>query len=396
MRLNGRSSGIPSELLDQVRAGGEPLVARVDEIIAHDTVRASLLVGSIGMKADQSVVIKTAPGMSAFRSLSSAIAGNERAAKLVPADVIAFETAYRYNGNVFAETISARTNDMMRGHVQVITAMARPTKATVNKKGALQSLVITDGLGAKTARASDKVRDFFKWVKSQPWPGGAPGMIIRDHAGFIKKEFFEEGRSTIDSLIEDLEFDEVFSGPNGLIEMIPAWRLPMGRDQVTRDVNPKVEVSGYVGAFTKSFVSKETKGFPGFLPCLVVLSKEDQWEFGANTGKQAMVAAGVQPLDKLPPIPRENLSSAVRQFKGNSPKSINKLYDEPTMAAMAKERAERSPAPKPAERVQNQQQARPAGRPPFGGVRPSLNGSGKTNTPSSSPIPSQGARRFGR
>lgn len=398
MRLNERSSGIPSELIGQVKAGGEPLVARVDEILGPDSIKATLLVGTLGLKANQSVVLRTAQGTPNYRSLTSAIAGSERIAKLVPADIVGFENAYKFNGSIFTETMSARTHDMMRGKVQVVTAMARPTKSLVNAKGALQSLVITDGRGAKTTRSIDKVKDFFAWVRSQPWPGGAPGMIIRDQSGNITKEFFAEGRSTIDSLVEDLEYEDVFATADAMIEMIPAWRLPMGRDQVTRDVDPKVETAAQIGPFTRRFVSKETKGFPGFLPCLVVLCHEDQWEFGGNTGRRAMVAAGVQPLDKLPPIARERIATSVRSYK-SSPNGINRLYDEDTMSAMAKERMERCPDPKPAAAANTAATAaRPSGRSGFGGFRPVPSRQKAADKPTEAPAPQvrTGPRRFGR
>jgi hypothetical protein len=277
--------------------------------------------------------------------------------------------------------------------VQVVTAMARPTKSLVNEKGALQSLVITDGGNAKTARSVDKVKQFFSWVRSQPWPGGAPGMIIRDQHGMITKEFFAEGRSTIDSLVEDLEFEEVFNN-DAVIELIPAWRLPMGRDQVTRDVDPKVKTAAQIGPFTRRFVSKDTKGFPGFLPCLVVLCHEDQWEFGGKTGKKAMVAAGVQPLDKLPPIAREALATSVRVQK-SAPNTINRLYDEDTMAAMAKERIQRCPDAAPAAASAAAPGNRPPARSGFGAFRPPQKSAGKVET-TPAPAVSRGARRFGR
>jgi hypothetical protein len=392
MRLNERSSGIPAELLGQVKTGGEPLVARVDEIIGPDSIKATLLVGTLGIKANQTVVVRTAQGTPNYRSLSTAIAGNERVAKLVPADIIAFENAYKFNGGIFAETMSARTDDKMRGKVQVVTAMARPTKSLVNKKGALQSLVITDGRNAKTARSVDKVREFFSWVKAQPWPGGSPGFMIRDQHGFITKEFFEEGRSTINALVEDLEYEDVFANPDSVIELIPAWRLPMGRDQVMRDVDPKVETAAQIGPFTRRFVSKDTKGFPGFLPCLVVLCHEDQWEFGGNTGRRAMVAAGVQPLDKLPPIVRERLATSVRALK-STPNGINRLYDEPTMEAMAKERLQRCPDAKPAAAAAAQG-TRPAGR-SFGNFKP-VQKAAATSAEPPRVVLNTGPRRFGR
>ncbi|NTF17383.1 hypothetical protein G6L37_03005 [Agrobacterium rubi] len=391
MRLSSsKNSGVPGNLIAQVRAGGEPVTLRVDQIVSADTVRGSLLVGSLGFKANQSITIKAGQGVTASKSLMTAIAGNDRAAMLVPNDVIAFENAYEYEGTIYADAVSARTNDMQRGKVQVVTAMVRPSKSLVNKKGALQSIVIADGKNAKTAKTTDKVREFFAWIASQQSPGGTPGILVRDRGGRVTKEFFAEGRSTVDALIEDLEHEDTFAEEGSIIEMIPVWRLPMGRSQVLRDIgDPKTEVSAQIGPFTRQFVSPDTRGFPGFLPCLVVLCEEDQWEFGAKTGRKAVVAAGVQPIDKLPPIAREKLPTAVRNYKG-VPNGINRLYSDETMVAMAKERLIRSPdAPIAVSGSSiNQPSSRPASR--------FARAYAAQSTEKAPPPPETGPRRFGR
>lgn len=394
MQLSQRKGGVPRSLLGQIRAGGEPMLVRVDEIISQDTIRASLLIGSLGFRENQSIVLKTGQDVSASRSLTTAIAGNDKMARLVPADILAFENVYDYEDVVYAESISARTNDLMTGKVQVVTAMAKPSASRVNKKGALQSLVITNGRNAKTARTPDKVRDFMAWVRREEWPGGAPGMLIRDRGGRVIKEFFEEGRNTINALVEDLEHDGIFTAAEPFLELIPAWRLPMGRSQVLRDVgDPKVEVDSHIGPFTRRFVSSDTRGFPGFLPCLIVLCEEDQWEFGAKTGRKVMVAAGVQPIDKLPAVSRDQLPTSIRPCKG-TPNTINKLYNEETMIAMAKERRVRCPAEPDAASA-----AKPSGgqtaRP-----RTFMGGTGqgarpRAAEPSAPPLVT-GPRRFGR
>lgn len=391
MKLNKTNGGVPRNLLPQIRQGGSPMIVRVDEILGKDVIRASLLIGSLDIKANQSVVIQTGQEVGAARSLTTAIAGSEKASKLVPADIIAFENVYDFDGQLYAEAIGTRTNDMMRGKVQVATAMAKPSKSVVNKKGALQSVIITDGRNAKTARSLDKVRDFMTWAGKLEGPGGTAGALIRDRGGRVIKEFFVEGRNTVASLLEDLEHDEAFASEDAVLELIPAWRLPMGRTQVIRDVgDPKKEADPQIGPFTRRFVSPDTKGFPGFLPCLVILCEEDQWEFGANTGKKAMVAAGVQPIDKLPAIGRDRLPTSVRDCKG-TPNGINKLYDDETMLAMAKERQARCPDD-PAQQAAKGPTA-PKASTFMAGRRPQTNVAAKPQVK----IPAAtGPRRFGR
>jgi hypothetical protein len=99
----------------------------------------------------------------------------------------------------------------------------------------------------------------------------------------------------------------------------------------------------------------------------VVLSKEDVWEFGANTGKRVTMASGVQPLDKKDSVARDRLATVARPDMG-TPAPINRLYDDETMAAMAKERIVRCPgnaqqsAATPAGRISGTSEQRDFGR----------------------------------
>lgn len=405
MRLNGGSKGIPSDILGQIRTRGAPLVARVDKILGDSTLVVSPLVPALGKKANEPITIRMAPSKARTRTIAEAIAGTEKTAKIVPADIIAFDNAFEFEGEVLVDQISARTSDTMRGQVQVITAMARPSKSRVNAKGALQSLTIADGKHGYAATSTDKVREMFEWVKAQPWPGGTPGLLIRDADGYAT-EFFEEGRKTINTLIEDMEHEDVFANSDAVIELVPLWRLPMGRDQVIKDVDPRQETAEQAGPFTRKFISPETRNYPGFLACLVILADEEQWEFGGKTGKVIRVAAGVQPLYKDSPKPRERLPSRVRTCKGTV-NTVNTLYDRETLEAMMKEREDRCPRPaaQPAARAVHrddedvggpQVQRRPNGR--F-----SLNSGGLSARPKVSdtasapaPAPTSGPRRFGR
>ena len=368
MNINKNSDRFPYEILGQLKAGSQPVVGRIDRISSPTQIEITLLVDALARRAETSLTVRTTPETRPYNSLTTMIRGNERMPPLVPGDVVGFNDAFLVDGIAYAGDVTARTHDRMRGRVQVVTAMAKPSKSVVNKKGALQSLVIADGASGSGTYTYEGVREAFERAKARSWIGGAPGLIVRNEDGRVLKEFYAEGRETIDMLIEDLEHAEALASKGDVLELIPTWRLPMGREQVMREVgDPKQERPSQIGNFGRRFVSKDTAGFIGFLPCLVVLCEEDQWEFGANTGRKAMVAAGVQPLDPLPPIPRDKLPSAVRTFK-RVPATVNRLYDEATMEAMAKDRLARQPDDAPAATP------KPAAARPIGGGRPAQGG----------------------
>jgi hypothetical protein len=109
------------------------------------------------------------------------------------------------------------------------------------------------------------------------------------------------------------------------------------------------------------------------------------------------VAAGVQPLDKLPAISRDRLPSSVRP-NGGTPNGINRLYDEETIKAMARERLERCPEQRPTTTpsyagARQPVQARPKGPVTFGNIKPLDR---ERDDAPRAPVPAPSRVRFGR
>jgi len=345
---------LPEDAARELLNGGVPLVVRFDEAVGgpEPAIKGFLVVDAFGTKAGTRVTVMQAEGFRGRRgTLADAIAGTERHPALVKGDIVAFSKAYAHEGVARVGQMTARTHDSQLGHVQVFTAMARASQSKVSKKGASQYLTIADGKAAVVARTYIGVEKAFNEAKARAWPGGAAGLIFRDRQGGTG-EFFEEPDSGIDHLLEELNHLGALSGDKDVLEVIPAWRLPMGREQVTLDVDPRVETPRPVsGAFTQQFESKSIRG-QGFLPCLVIACDEDEWAFGGKTGRRVRVAAGVQPLFGRDPVPAAKLPSSVRAFGGNA-NTILTLYGDDDLALNAAARvSRRGPDPQP-ERAQS-------------------------------------------
>lgn len=332
-------------------ASGEPLAIRFDEAVpgGDSAIKGFLIVDAFGTKAGTRVTVAQAGGLELRRGgLAEAIAGSDKAPPLVKGEVVAFASAFVQDGVARAGEITARSHEGLLGEVQVFTAMVRPSQSRVSKKGASQSLVVSDGKAATVARSFADIEAAFAAAKSRKWPGGSAGLLFRDKGGGCG-EFFEEKDSGIDYLIEKLEDNGVLAGPQAAMEIIPAWRLPMGRNQVTRDVNPKIETKGAVsGRFTAGFETGKPLRV-GFLPCLVVACDEEEWAFGGKTGRILRVASAVQPLFRRQPVLADRLPTAVRPY-GGMPNTVLALYDDETAARMAATRAAKAGMAKPEER----------------------------------------------
>jgi hypothetical protein len=337
-RAPPRAAGFNREQLQELIAKGDPVVLRVDEVLGEDAVRGALLVKSLGRAADEQIVLQDAFDGLRARSLRAAIQGTNFVAPLAPADVVTFESAFELDGKLRSGTLSGRSHGKMPGDVQVISAMVRPNDAVVNEKGAFQSLTIASGEEARSARSIEKVLEVLDWAREQTWPGGAAGVIMRD-SGRRTKEFFEEGDLKKRALEEDIE--EEFKRQGHLLEVIPAWKVRMGFEQVARDVDPtKTTKQAFAGPFSRRF--SLGNGYKGFVRCIVILADEDERAFGGRTGNIIRVAAGVQPITKLPPIAREILEARTRTTEKPAD-GILKLYDDETVRLMTEERAERYP-----------------------------------------------------
>lgn len=317
---------------------GLPVFVTVDEVVSIDEIKGHLLVDAFGLKAGQKIALKQADGLTTERNaLKTAISGNEWVSKLIKGDVIGFECGYVENNKVMVGAISARVNDKLIGEVQVMTAMTRPTKAVVNKKGALQSGIITDGAKAMVVNSVEGLRAAFDRIKSERWPGGNPGFIIRDNDGNTDT-FFQTSEKTIDHLIEDLIHADVAPSADYLLELIPAWSLPMGKEQIVKDVNPKNETGkAVVGKFSSQYM---TGNELGFLPSLVIVSMEEEWAFGGKTGKIIPVISSMAPVFKREAVSAGRLPTSKRAY-GGTPNTILKLYDDEALKRMNSERINR-------------------------------------------------------
>lgn len=323
--------------LDELVARGTPLVLRVDEVLGDDAIRGTLLVGpALGRAVDQQMIVRDAFDVARARSLRSAIKGTSYVAPLSPADVVTFEAGFEHEGVVRSGIMSARTHGKMPGGVQVMDAMVRPSDARVTSKGPFQTLTIASGADARAARDAERVLEVFDWARSQSWPGGAAGVIMRDSSRRTK-EFFEERGMDRRALEEDLE--EAFASGT-VLEVIPAWKVRMGFEQISRDVDPTKETSGWTsGPFSRRY--SLGNGSKGFIRSIVVVADEEEREFGGLTGNVVRVVSGVQPIRKGQAVAREALESRTR--KSDKPLGVIKLYDDETVRLMAEERAERYP-----------------------------------------------------
>ena len=354
--LSGKGR-MPDDAARELLAGGFPLALRFDEAAPGEdpAIKGFLLVDALGTKAGTRVVVRQSEAFRSSRgSLAEALAGSDRVAPLVKGDVVAFSSAYVDGGVARVGAITARVHDRLLGEVQVFTAMARPSQSRVSKKGAMQSLTVADGKAAAVARNAGDVAEAFAAAKGRAWPGGAAGLILRDRKGGTG-EFFEEKDAGIDFLLQELSHSGAFAQKDDVLEVIPAWRLPMGRDQVVKDVDPRVETQKPVsGTFTMQFEPKKSRG-QGFLPCLVVACDEEEWAFGGKTGKKVRVASAVQPIFRREPVMADRLPSSVRAYGGNV-NTVLSLYAAAELSAMAAARADRrGPDPEPARREEGGQ-----------------------------------------
>lgn len=343
MRLSSNNKHQDDDFFNDKLIKGEPLAVTFDEVVEGDepSIKGFLLVDAFGTAANTRVTIKQAPGVKGFKSsLRNHILGSDYISKLRKGDIIGFDSAYAENGVALVGSVSARTHDLLMGNVQVLTAMARPSRSIVNKRGASQFLDIADGQSAVVVNTYEAIETAFHDVKGRSWPGGSPGFFMRDRTGYVG-EFFESKDHGIDYLISELKFNEIIRDENYVLELVPAWRLPMGRDQVVKDVDPRVELPKPVsGEFTRKF--HNSKGNAGFRACLAVIADEYEWAFGAKTGKTIQVVSSVLPILTKEPVLIDKLPSLKQPFGGN-PNTIRTLYSDAIVREMAMEREKNAP-----------------------------------------------------
>jgi hypothetical protein len=357
MRIN--SAGQSSPEMDIARAklsGGAPLITMVDEIVSHDTVKAQLIVDAFGTKAGIRITLKQSMASPDFRSLSTAIKGNEFSAPLRKGDVLCFNQVYAdtVDGLTVAMVgpVTARTNDKLRGDVQLLTAMARPSKSS-NKKasGATQYLTIVEATKAMSVGSFDDVKKAWDVVKGLKSPGGSAGFVIRDRLAKQGGDWFEKKGESIQVFIDELDQQDAFVG-DALIELIPAWSVKMSRDQVAQDIDLRTEITPTIGRVGKLFDFGDKKGILGFHPCAIIIADEPETGFNSSlTGNVIRTVAGLQPCYQRKAVNFLSLPTNLREFDGK-PNRVARYWSDEQVSSLKADRVSRrgpdAPITKPA------------------------------------------------
>jgi hypothetical protein len=323
---------------------GVPLVVRL--LSAENTgegltMAAELVIDAYKAPAGRRVLIRQAAGIRGRDSLDEVLNGSDKAAKSVAGDIVSFSSSFLKGGVAYVGKATARTHDGIVGKYQVVTAMARCSQSRVTKRGPAHSLTIADGDAAKVCSTVDEVVAMLKEAEKRTSIGGDAGLIMRNREG-ATIEWLNGFDRDAEYLAEELAAEKTMVGQK--LEVIPVWRVSMSRDQVMREIDPTKETTPISGPVTRQFEHKEKRGKLGFLPCLIVLSSEDEWAFNAKTGKKHRVVSGVQPILGRSPVLANRLPSKIRGFDGHS-NTIRAVFSEDEIVENAARRAGLQPAP---------------------------------------------------
>ncbi|MBY3433384.1 hypothetical protein HFN89_04310 [Rhizobium laguerreae] len=316
---------------------GQPLFLEIDEIVSADTVKGVLVLGAFGAPPDTKVHVKQLRTHSHIDSLARHIHGNDYFPALRKGDIVAFDRVFIEGGDAMTAHITARTHDGMKGRVQFLMGMARASATTVSKRGAQQFLTIVDGSQAFRADDESDIRAAYRKVCELPWSAGSGGFIARAFNGRTV-EYHVNVENPLEGFIEEMTVQGHLQGKNW-IELVPARKFPVGRDQVARDVDVRQEARKAVGKVGAQFMPQKGP-YPGFRPSAIIVCDEDEWAFGGKTGKVQRVAAGIQPLNRSAVVDARSLPTRIHH---KSFMDVSGLYSEATMDRMAAERAERRP-----------------------------------------------------
>lgn len=325
---------------------GQPLFVEIDEIVSQDTISGLLVLSAFGAPVDTKVHVRQLRTHSHIDSLARHIQGNDYVPALRKGDIVAFDSVFIDGGDAMTARVTARTHDGMKGRVQFAMGMARASMTTVSKRGAQQFLTIADGSQAYRVDDVDDIRFAYKNICEMPWTSGAGGFIARNYEGRVF-EYHVGKDNPLQAFIEQVEAEGHLQGKRWL-ELIPARKFPVGREQVARDVDVRVEATKTLGRVGKQYMPERGR-YPGFRHSAVILCDEDEWAFGGKTGKIQRVAAGIQPLNRTAAIDARVFPSRiwVKDVLG-----VSGLYSDAAMDRLAAERASRRP-PEPERQSSN-------------------------------------------
>ena len=250
-------------------------------------------IGSSGTK----VVLQQARGAGGI-SLDEIIKGGARNDKDIPASgagaVLVFEAGTLKDGVLTVGRLATRVHDGHQDLLQVGYILARPSRISVSKRGAIQSATITDPSVATMVRTKDDFESFVYEHLGKEWPGGRFGLIMRTRSECVDILRDEDDKSQEDlkSFIHRLIVDNDVLG-DGPIELIPCWNLPMGQEQMARELDVRTETKARVGRFGSLYGQSQT----AFMPSLVLITNDDEWAFKNKTGRRPRTIVGMHPLN---------------------------------------------------------------------------------------------------
>ncbi len=278
-------------------------------------------------------------------ALADVLAGNRADAsgkevpRTGPGDVILFESAYQRGEELLCGPVAARMHDGMRGPVQAMRVLARPTALAVTNKGAIQSVKLADPASAERISDLEGFLDFARRMAARPFPGGSLGFILRNAHKPLARMTEEEERVSHDLSPDDRESLEAFVRrlavtnevlKGGAIEAIPTWRMPLAGAHMFRErVDLKTPVRDpRVGAVSRHYSTGGSRAVLGYQPSFVILADDDEWTFGARSGRRVRTCLGLEPLRSGSPLTKSTMPSAVRDKdrQGKDRKPLPALY----------------------------------------------------------------------
>jgi len=243
--------------------------------------------------------------------------------RTAPGDVIVFSLARAHGHDLSCGAVVARMHDGMAGPVQALHVLARPGPLSVTKLGAIQSVRLADPAAAKVVGTAKDMETFAAAMSARPWPGGQLGFILRDASMPFAKMGEERARVAHEVAPDDKESMAAFLRrlvvdneilKDGPVEAIPTWRMPLSVAHMFREgIDLKVpQREPRVGAVGRHYKLDGSRQSLGYQPSFVVLADDDEWAFGARSGRKVRTCMALQPLGTGSAINKAAMASAVR------------------------------------------------------------------------------------
>ncbi len=280
--------------------------------------------------------------------------GTDRQGRPLPAtgagDLVVFTAGHASGDELVVAAFAGRVHDGVAGKVQGVYALAMPSRTSSSKRGLTQFMTVLDPSWTVNVATSGDLEGLARRTFTREWPGGTPGLVFRNARGDTQDAMDDappragDGDAAAARYVARLLRSGVLK--DGPVEMIPTWSLPMGRDQVMRErVNPQVETTVAVtGAFGSLYA--DPRGRATLVPSVLLVGDEEEWAFGAKTGKVHRVVLAAQPLGQRERHAKSNVPTTYRKPRNATPWFVREVEADPlNVARLAAARAARAPRP---------------------------------------------------